>query len=146
MTVDTPAYNPLLPMLEGDWLVAVGEALDWLGWSWIHHRPGRTGSGWVTATQGNAAAGEPDILAIRVPRVLWLELKTDKGRVSPEQEDWLARLKDSGQEAHLIRLPREWDRLMELIARDPDQLTLPQPDDVTDGHMPITAAPVRWGR
>jgi len=129
MTTRPPDTRPTRtgPMLEADWMVAVGEALDWLGWRWIHHRPGRTGSGWVTATQGNAAAGFPDVLAIRPPRVLFLELKTDKGRVSPQQEDWLAGLKDSGEEAHLIRLPREWDRLMELIARDPEQLTLKRP-------------------
>jgi len=148
MTRDNEEYGPTppaptRPMLEeADWMGAVGEALDWLGWSWIHHRAARTAAGWVTATQGNAAAGFPDIVAVRPPRVLWLELKLDKGRVSPEQEDWLATLNDSGQEAHLIRLPREWDRLMELVARDPEQLTLTRPDTA----VPRRADPVRWGR
>jgi len=70
-------------------------------------------------------------------------LKTDKGRVSPRQEDWLAALRDSGQDAHLIRLPGGWDRLMELVARDPEQLTLNRPEHW--GAQAATDAPVRWG-
>ena len=113
------------PITEDEWLRSVGDALDLTGWAWIHPRPARRAQGkWTTPTQGNSAKGFPDIVAVRPPRVLWLELKTERGRVSPEQDDWLERLRTSGQEAYVIRLPRDWQFFTELTARDPEQLTL----------------------
>jgi hypothetical protein len=110
---------------EAQWLGAVGDLLDACGWSWIHHRPARRANGkWRTPAQGNSAKGFPDIVAVRAPRVLWLELKTTTGRVSPEQRDWIARLCDCGQEAHVIRLPGDWETFVTLTARDPEQLTI----------------------
>ena len=63
-------------------------------------------------------------MAVRPPRLLWLELKTERGRVSLEQDDWLERLRASGQEVYVIRLPRDWDFFTGLTARDPEQLAL----------------------
>jgi acetyl esterase/lipase len=113
------------PITEAEWLRSVGDALDLTGWAWIHHRPARRAQGkWTTPTQGSSAKGFPDIVAVRPPRVLWLELKTERGRVSPEQTDWLERLRASGQEVHVIRLPRDWHLFTDLTAPEPEQLTL----------------------
>ncbi len=125
------------PITEAEWLRSVGDALDLTGWAWIHPRPARRADGkWTTPTQGNSAKGFPDIVANRPPRVLWLELKTERGRVSPEQKDWLERLRASGQEVHVLRLPRDWNFFIELTARDPEQLTL------TSNSTAATYAPV----
>ncbi len=51
-------------------------------------------------------------------------MKTAKGRVSPEQTAWLERLRTAGIEAHLIRLPADWDLLDSLLRPDPQQLSL----------------------
>jgi hypothetical protein len=127
---------------EAEWLSAVGEAMDLQGWAWIHQRPGKRAHGkWATPTQGNTARGWPDIVACRPPRLLFLELKAAGGRVSPEQTAWLARLRDSGQEAHLIRLPGDWGLLMSLLAPDPTQLTL-DPDQLTLSSS--TGASAAW--
>ena len=113
------------PLTEAEWLRSVGDALDLTGWAWIHHRPARRAQGkWTTATQGNSAKGFPDVVAVRPPRVLWLELKTERGRVSVEQNSWLDLLRASGQEAHVLRMPRDWSSFTALIAPDPEQLTL----------------------
>jgi hypothetical protein len=110
---------------EADWLRTAGDTLDLHGWSWIHHRPARRAHGqWATATQGNSARGWPDIFAVRGPRAIALELKTITGRVTTEQTDWLERLRAAGVEAHLIRLPQDWDRFTAITAPDPQQLTL----------------------
>ena len=110
---------------ESEWLTAVGDALDWNGWWWDHSRPARRKDGqWVTATQGSGSRGFPDIVAVRDDRTLFMELKADKGRVSPEQTDWIGRLNAAGQEAHIIRMPGDWEIFTALTAREPEQMTL----------------------
>ena len=110
---------------EAEWLTAVGDALDAYGWSWIHPRPARRADGrWRTAVQGNSAKGFPDLIACRPPKLLFIELKAKRGRVSPEQAEWIGRLRACGQEAHVVRLPEDWDTFTALTARDPEQLDL----------------------
>lgn len=111
---------------EDDWLHAAGEALSYNGWWWIHARPSRTtDGGWVTATQGSGASGFPDITAVRGRRLLFIELKSTRGKVTAAQQDWLARLRDAGVEAVLVRLPVDWDSFNVLIQRDAEQLQIP---------------------
>ncbi len=77
---------------RSQWFTAVSDALAW-NWWWYHSRPARLKDGrWVTATQGTGSRGFPDGGAVRDDRVLFLELKAEKGRVSPEQTNWIARL------------------------------------------------------
>ncbi len=112
---------------ESEWLTAVGDALDWNGWWWYHSRPARRKDGrWVTATQGSGSRGFPDIVAVRDDRTLFMELKADKGRVSPEQTDWIGRLNAAGQEAHIIRMPGDWEIFTALTAREPEQPVKPR--------------------
>lgn len=51
--------------------------------------------------------GFPDLVIVGPRGVLWRELKTTKGRVSPEQTDWLARINNAGQDADVWR-PTDW--------------------------------------
>lgn len=49
--------------------------------------------------------GFPDLVAVRRrdQRVVWVELKSEKGRVRPEQQEWLEDLRWARQEAFLWR-------------------------------------------
>ncbi len=110
---------------EAEWMTACGDTLDLYDWWWIHSRPARRANGrWVTATQGSGSRGFPDIVAVRGSRTLFLELKAADGRVSPEQADWISRLTGAGQEAHVVRLPGDWEFFTALTAPDPEQLSL----------------------
>ncbi len=53
--------------------------------------------------------GFPDLVIVG-QRVLFRELKTDKGRVTHEQETWLQRLSDAGADAAVWR-PSQWDAI-----------------------------------
>ena len=61
--------------------------------------------------------GWPDLTAVSVRqrRVLYLELKTEKGRVSAAQQDWIDHLTEAGAEAHVVR-PSQWRELERIIA------------------------------
>jgi hypothetical protein len=73
-------------MSERELQDAVMTCARWLGWRVAHHYDSR-----------RTAPGLPDILAVRAragecPRILYAELKSDRGRLSAEQRAWLADL------------------------------------------------------
>jgi hypothetical protein len=56
------------------------------GWMCVHFRPARTDKGWRTLIQGDI--GFVDCVFARDGVVLFVELKSEKGRPGPGQEDW----------------------------------------------------------
>jgi hypothetical protein len=60
-------------------------------------------------------AGLPDLILVRRPRVVWAELKSERGTLSDEQRDWLAALRDCEQETYVWK-PSDWE-LIERVLR-----------------------------
>lgn len=85
---------------EKDFQVDVQDLLTRGGWLWAHIKDARR----------QAATGLPDIVAVKGQRLLFAELKTMTGRVTPEQEEWLKRVKDAGAESFIWR-PADWDSI-----------------------------------
>ena len=83
------------------------------GWRIHHTRPARTKSGWHTPIQGDP--GFPDLVLARKPRVIFAELKSEKGKVSSEQQLWLDILHATPAETYTW-YPSDWDRIMESLA------------------------------
>lgn len=107
---------------EAEWTTAIGDRLDYYGCIWHDTYPTRRTPGrW---TPEHAGKGVPDLICLRPPRVLWLEIKTETGRVSPRQEAWLEGLRQSGQEAYIVNVPGDFNWLDDLLSPDPEQLTL----------------------
>jgi len=94
-------------MSERELLDHVIECARAFGWLVHHDRPALTRSGrWVTALQGHP--GFPDLVLVRPPRVLFVELKAQNGEPSEAQLHWLEQLAQcTTPEAHVWR-PREW--------------------------------------
>jgi hypothetical protein len=84
---------------------AVIEAARILGWKVAHFRPARTRYGWATAVQGDGA-GFPDLVLAR-DRIVYVELKTARGRLHETQKAWIEWLTAAGCEAHVWR-PDDW--------------------------------------
>lgn len=59
--------------------------------------------------------GWPDLVLVRAPELLVAELKTDRGRLTPQQAQWLDRLAACGVEAHVWR-PRDFDQVWERLS------------------------------
>lgn len=65
----------------------------------------------------HSPAGFPDCVMVRIepgPRLIFAELKSEKGKVTPEQEQWLEALQFIGVEAYLWR-PADFDDIVEIM-------------------------------
>ena len=102
-----------IKLSEKDFSHTVEDLLDLFHWQWSHSRPARTKYGWTTALSGKK--GEPDYRALRPPRYLLLELKTEEGKLTPEQQEWAdLLLACPGIEYHLFR-PSDYERIVEIL-------------------------------
>ena len=64
-----------------------------------------------------SAAGFPDLVLVRPPMVLFAELKSEGGRIRPEQREWLAALKDCESVAVRLWRPSDWPKIEETLTR-----------------------------
>ena len=118
-------------MNEADFATEVYDLLRRFDWRWTHFRPGLTQKGWRTPLTGDP--GFPDIIAVRasppvvIPpkvqqagheteslshyvtlpapqaRLLVIELKSTRGKLTQAEEEWLAYFKAAGVETYLWR-------------------------------------------
>ena len=71
---------------------------------------------WQTAVQGDAK-GFPDLVLVR-ERVIYAELKAQKGVIRPEQKQWRDWLKAANAEHHLWR-PSDWPDIERILGASP---------------------------
>lgn len=85
-------------MTEAELQASVIDLARRTGWLYMH----------ITDSRKSAAVGFPDLVLAhpRTGRLLFIELKSSKGRLRPEQADWLSALA-LRHEAHLWR-PEHW--------------------------------------
>jgi hypothetical protein len=119
-----------------------GQVIDlarYTGWRVAHFRTARTERGWRTAVAADGA-GFVDLVLVRGPELLFVELKTRTGRASSEQREWLDALsrvdqavqyvlraaRDVGLELELEPLvevylwrPADWDAIEVRLKRRP---------------------------
>ena len=92
-------------MTESELLAAV-RAVAWrCGWLTYHtHRSDRSEPGF------------PDLCMVRGGRVVFAELKSEKGRVTRAQQTWLDGLEQAGMEVFVWR-PSDLDGIARLLSR-----------------------------
>jgi len=59
--------------------------------------------------------GFPDLVLVRPPLVLFIECKTDKGKLRPEQREWLEALYRCGTVQARVWRPRDWNEIAETL-------------------------------
>lgn len=98
----TPAV-PLADLTEKEWSRTVYELAHQLGWRRYH-----------TYRSERSQPGYPDETLVR-ERVVFVELKTEKGAVKAAQREWLVALEQAGAEVYVAR-PRHLDALARVLA------------------------------
>lgn len=91
---------------EAQWQRTVMELALWQGWRVYH----------VPDSRRVTDRGYPDLTLVHPDRgqVVWLELKTNRGRLKPDQREWIAALRRAGQRAYVAR-PRDVERVEALL-------------------------------
>jgi hypothetical protein len=85
-----------LEVSEKQWQRTVEELARLRGWLRYHTRDSR-----------GSEPGFPDLVLVRGRRLLFVELKTAKGKPSPEQLLWMNALRETPAEVYLWR-PADW--------------------------------------
>ena len=91
-------------MRERDWQAMVTAAAQHLGYLAYH-----------TADSRRSQPGFPDLCLVRGERLVFLELKTEKGRVRPEQQVWLDALSQVPGVVAMVARPSQWDDVLEIL-------------------------------
>ena len=77
---------------EADFQRQIVELAHLQGWLVHHTRPAQNRRGqWATPIQGDP--GFPDLVLARDGRIIFAELKSEKGKLTHEQEGWLQQLR-----------------------------------------------------
>lgn len=72
--------------------------------------------GWkhyFTWTSIHSPKGFPDLVLVR-ERVIFAELKTEKGKITPNQQEWIDALRKANQEVYLWR-PSDFDEIARIL-------------------------------
>lgn len=119
---------------ERELQTAVIECARLLGWRVAHFRPALTARGWRTPVEGDGA-GFPDLVLARPGRLIFAELKSERGRVSDEQNAWLDALATPGV-VRAVWFPRDWlSGAIEYVLRDAGIAAAPR------AALPLPASP-----
>jgi len=92
--------RPYFPHRESDVQRAIVQALSYAGWL-VMHIPNQSTRG--RQRWAGLMPGAPDLVAVKRGRVVFLEVKTEKGKVSEKQTEVHDLLRLHGMEVRVVR-------------------------------------------
>ena len=115
------AKRKTLKVNENDFQQQVIELAQYLGYRVAHFRGVRVQRKddsvyYQTPVQADGA-GWPDLVLVRRSRIVYAELKSETGRLSPEQDEWLEALAAAGGECWVWR-PSDWQEIQDVLTRE----------------------------
>ncbi|HUT78006.1 MAG TPA: hypothetical protein VM285_09985 [Polyangia bacterium] len=100
---------------EAEFQGQVTEVARLFDWEWVHFRPARTAHGWATPVEGPLGTGFPDLILVRGSRLIFAELKSDKGKLTVHQEVAQATLSGIPCAEVYVWRPRDFDDIVKLL-------------------------------
>ena len=88
---------------EADLREQVFKLANMYEWGIVYHRNSQGDTAWLPDLERKKSKGWPDLILVRPPRFLVVELKTDKGGVEKLQKVWLELLRQCPIEVYLWR-------------------------------------------
>jgi hypothetical protein len=103
----------LPPLSEKDFQRQVVALAEIRHWHWVHIRPGMTRDSWRTPVSGPLGKGFPDLMLCRRERLLFVELKRDGAKPTPEQVEVLGILSGAAETA--VWTPLDWTEIERVL-------------------------------
>lgn len=100
-------------MTEADFQQQVIDLAQLLGYRVAHFRAARTEQGWRTPVAADGK-GFPDLVLAGRGRVIFAELKSDRGQLTDEQKIWLDDLSHTPAETYCW-WPADFDEIQEVL-------------------------------
>lgn len=104
MNLDLVDPAKLNPLTEKQWMAQVKEIAGFRGWLWSHPFDSR-----------RSTPGYPDAVLVRPPRVLFVELKSDKGVLTLDQIIWKEALEACPGISYYLWKPSQWSEVVEAL-------------------------------
>ena len=97
---------------EREWQSHVCKIAGLKGWRYYHPPDNRPVNGRIQ----KVVSGFPDLCLIKNGRMVFAELKREKGIVSPEQEEWMQAIKECDIEVYVWR-PSDLHELVAILSK-----------------------------
>ncbi len=105
-----------LPISEQEFQTQIIDLARRFDWRYFHARPGKTAGGrWATQMSGDP--GYPDLTMVRGNRLIFAELKTDAGKATDQQVEWLSALNAVEHRTAQLWRPHDLETVAELLRR-----------------------------
>jgi len=111
--VNPKLIDPVTLITESDFTKQVIDLARLYHWKVAHFRAAMTKHGWRTPVQADGK-GFPDLVLVRKNRLIFAELKSEKGKMSHEQIEWACALRDSLGEVHDWR-PSSFETIVQIL-------------------------------
>lgn len=106
----------VLDQSEAQFQAAVTSLANLRGWAWMHIRPGMNERGrYRTPVSGPLGPGWPDLVMVKGERILFVELKAERGKVTGLQEEVLGILGQAQYVEVYVWRPSDWDLILEVL-------------------------------
>lgn len=100
---------------EARFLARVTDLAQLQGWRWMHIRPGLNERGrYRTPVAGSLGAGWPDLVLVRHDRLIFAELKAERGRITNLQLGVLQVLNGARAETYVWK-PSDWGTIERIL-------------------------------
>jgi hypothetical protein len=106
---------PALDIQEDDWVGKIVRYLTWRGWIWDIKRQDQSAkhvpAGVALEDRDAAGDGSPDILAVRAPRLMFIEAKKRYGRLRVKQNRFRDQLLACPLAEYMVARPQDWEKI-----------------------------------
>ena len=104
-----------VPLTEAQFQKQVTDLAERLGWSWLHiERMGDVSGRWRTPVSGPLGTGWPDLVLIRRDKLIFAELKAQKGQLTPPQRTVMMELVKVAP--YYVWRPSDFNSILEVLS------------------------------
>lgn len=108
----TDQEKMLRAISERDWQSHVIKIAEVKGWKYYHPPDNRPVNGRIQ----KVVSGFPDLCLVKNGKMIFAELKREKGIVSPEQQAWIMAIKACGIDVYIWR-PSDVHAIVEILSK-----------------------------